>query len=238
MLDKKTKSSEPDTYHESEPVSYSKSHLMKIKRMRQKKLLETTRGLKTEKEHSVDSKKKENVSKKKKALQNRISAQRSIEKKKNLVKQIKSEKFFLSNENENLRLELDMKNKEIEQLKSKMNTSSQSSPKEEKQLYNFSFTVGKSTSIFKISAFVILLMCILQCFLYPSTNIDKVSLTPESITNPFPRISRTNMNQIYKGIKEKLKHNVNHVANATNDTKNCTCVNVNENECLARGIDE
>jgi len=117
MLEKTRKSSSDQTFPQenSEVPVYTKAQLMRLKRERQKKLLEKTRGLKrqfstTEEEPEMtDLKKKENVSKKKKALQNRISAQKSIEKKKNIINQIKSEKDILSNENENLRVELERK---------------------------------------------------------------------------------------------------------------------------------
>jgi len=169
-------------------------------------------------------KKKENVSKKKKALQNRISAQKSIEKKKNIIGQIKSEKELLSSENDNLRWELDMKNREIEQLRSTINLISSQGPKEEKQLYNFSFTVGRSSSIFKIVACVILVMCVLQCCYNPSTNLD--SNRPafvEPIISPIQRVSRRgkDINEIFnKG--RQCKYYPTHILNRTSDA---TCIN-------------
>ena len=105
----------------------SKSKLMKIKRIKQKKLLERTRFLKRiyyceELENDNNEKeKKESISKKKKALQNRISAQKSIEKKKNIINHFKNEKENLLNENFLLKLELERKNNEIEILMSKLN---------------------------------------------------------------------------------------------------------------------
>jgi len=210
MLEKTRKSSDPNSFHETEPV-FSKSQLMRIKRIQQKKLLEKTRGKKrqfskTEKESDCEKKKKENISKKKKALQNRISAQKSIEKKKTIINQIKSEKELLSNENENLKIELDRKNREIEQLRRTLLSS-----QKDNSIYNFNFTVARTSSKFfgNSIACIILFICLLQCYYNPSVSLENSNpIHGAPIYQPMVKYSRRQetrqINQYYISLKEKL----------------------------------
>ncbi len=193
----------------------TRSELMKIKRMRQKKVLESTRGQrnKTILENDtntsiIEKKKSENISKKKKALQNRISAQKSIEKKKNLINQIKSEKENLSYENFLLKQELERKNLEIELLKSKLNSISQ---QEITKTYNFNLVKSHSKlNIISISIFVI---CLIIC-LFENSDGDALlhnhhpsMMLP--VQTPLSRISRRNVFHSF----QKNNTKVNRVTN-------------------------
>jgi len=239
VLDKTRKSSDPGSLEESEPVSFSKTHLMKLKRIKQKKLLEKTRGLKRqfsiEEESEMDSKKKtENISKKKKALQNRISAQKSIEKKKNIINQIKSEKDLLSNENDYLRFELERKNREIEQLRTLLSSQKDNTiPTTEKpNTYNFNFTVARtSTKIFGgLVACLILFTCLLQIAYYPSimTADEPSNQIPDAIHNPVilhvkPRYSRKEIQQLTY-MRDRLTLKPTHQNKPLNNTSWKGCV--------------
>ncbi len=177
----------------------SRGELMKFKRIRQKKVLELTRGQRNKiiQENDtntsiIEKKKTENISKKKKALQNRISAQKSIEKKKNLINQIKNEKENLSNENFLLKQELERKNLEIELLKSKLNSISQ-----QEITKTFNFNLVKSHSKFNIISISIFVICLIIC-LFENSDGDALlhnhhpsMMLP--MQTPLSRISRRNV---------------------------------------------
>jgi hypothetical protein len=211
----------PNEVREKEFVLLSKGKLMKIKRMKQKKLLEQTRGIKrtyssdeNEKSYeSTETKRKESITKKKKALQNRISAQKSIEKKKNIINQIKNEKENLSNENFHLKLELEKKNHEIELLKSKLTSFAH------QDTFNYS---GKSNVKFNFVSASILVVCLIVLTFDNSEGGDNhphhTTQMHSVIRTQIPRVSRMQINinndtniynvandiRLYNNIKQKL----------------------------------
>ena len=205
----------------------SKFRIMKIKRSKQKKLLEMTRGFKRiyfsenvgKCLKSNDCLRKESIRMKKKAVQNRISAQKSIEKKKNIMNKIKIEKESLTNENYHLKLELEKKNLEIDFLKAKLN--SISNPYSNYPKSNIKMNL--------ISASILLICLILLIFdhssdgemnVYTSVNLSSSNIFSQRPILKYSRrkVSITNNNdktlfrvsneiRLFGNIKQKLNKN-------------------------------
>jgi len=117
-----------------------------------------------------------------------------------------------------------MKNSEIAQLRSTIKLlSSQNPPKQEKQMYNFNFTVGRSSSIFKIVACVTMLMYILLFSSNPLSEPQKTAFYFEPIVT---EISRSETKHTYISAKEKYrgKSNITHIYQKSSDN---ICININ-----------